>query len=107
MSRRDPALEYSPPPQRMPGGLASIWIAVAVAVWCAVELKWDDPFQSVGNAKATRVATAAGVLGILVAVRDLSRAQASGIAGANELPAIGLGFNIVTLLAAWTFLPYL
>jgi hypothetical protein len=106
MDSPKPVLEYSSPARGASGGLASIWIAVAVAVWCAVVMKWDDPFRSMGNEKAVRIATAAGALGILVAIRDMSRARAAGIES-NGFAALGLILNVLAVLASWTFLPCL
>jgi hypothetical protein len=96
-----PILEYSPPESVEVRGLASIWIAVAVFAFTAAVLVWDDPFQSMGNEKPVRVSFFAGTLGVLIAIRDLSKAKTS------TLPLVGLLLNVLAILAASVLLPYI
>ncbi len=101
MANKSPILEYVTISRQPRRAMTSIWIAVAIILFSAVVLNWDDPFQSVGNEKPVRIATVAGFLGIVVAIRDMSKWKDS------ILPTIGLLMNIVAMLAAWTFQPYI
>jgi hypothetical protein len=82
-------------------GLASIWIAVAIMAFTAIVLVWDDPFQSMGNEKPVRISFFAGILGILVAARDMLRWKKS------KLPFVGLLLNLLAILGASILLPYI
>ena len=106
MDSPQPVLEYSPPTVRYRGGGTSIWIGVAIAMWCAFVLGWGDPFHSDWNEKAIRFFNADGVVGMLVAVRDLSRAKAMGVRAARQ-PTIGLTLSALATLASWILLPYI
>lgn len=67
-----PKLDYETPTLRRghsPYTIASLCMGVAVLLFTAFVLVWDDPFKSQGNAKPVRIALAAGILGIILAVR--------------------------------------
>jgi hypothetical protein len=86
-------------------GIASIGMAILVFLFvivCGTEFLDMSPFQSMGNEKELRVSCIAAVLGILLAVRDLSDPVSKGTLG-----VIGLIVNVMGLIAAWICLPFL
>jgi hypothetical protein len=101
MENPKPVIEYASPAKPQQGSPASIWIAVAVFAFTLFVFFIGDPFQSMGNAKPTRICIIAGIVGILVAARDLSKRQKP------RLPMIGLFLNVLAILAATILLPYL
>ena len=101
MEKNNTILERSPPTQRRIRGMVSIGIAVAIMAFTAFVFIWDDPFQSIGNEKPTLISMIAGVVGILVAVSDMSEWKRS------KLPSVGLVLNVLAVLAAMVLLPYL
>lgn len=101
MKNEAPILEYSPPDQGRPRGATSIWIAVAIIAFTALVFFVDHPFQSVGNEKPVRISFFAGILGILVAARDMTKWKNS------KRPLVGLVLNVLAILGASILLPYI
>jgi hypothetical protein len=101
VENKNPIPEHSPPTQKQIRGLVSIWIAIAIMAFTALVLFWDDPFQSMGNEKPVRISIVAGILGMLVAVSDMSEWKKS------KLPRVGLVLNVLAIFGATILLPYI
>ena len=82
--------------------IASIAIALAVILFSLGVVVWDDPFQSMGNERPLRIATAAGFLGMFLALRALCDPNRELI-----LAKTGLVLNVLAILGAWVFVPYI
>jgi hypothetical protein len=95
-----PVIEYATAPKPQKGSPASIWIAATIFAFTLFVFFIDDPFQSMGNAKPMRICITAGILGMLVAVKDLSKQRSA------RLSVIGIVLNAIAMLAALIMLPY-
>jgi hypothetical protein len=82
--------------------IAPVCMSVAVFLFSAVVLFWDDPFESMSNQKPIRIGTAAGILGIILAIGAMSDQTKK-----QSLAITGLVLNVLAILAAWLFLPYI
>jgi small basic protein len=99
-------LDYATPgkaARHSPFGIASVGMAITILLFSIATFIWDDPiFQSEGNEKAVRVAMAAGLLGIVLGIRaacDTDRKQ--------TLAITGFWLNVLAIVAALLFLPYI
>lgn len=102
---KPPKLDYETPTLRRGHSrytLASICMGVAVLLFTAFVLVWDDPFESQGNEKPARIAVVAGILGIILAARggvDTQRDQ--------RVVVEGILLNVVAIVLATVLLPHL
>lgn len=100
-----PRLHYETPERRRrqsPYAIASICMGIAVLVFTAFVLGWDDPFQSRGNEKPARICVVAGVLGILLGARGAADSDRD-----QRLVKEGILLNLVAIVVATVLLPSL
>jgi hypothetical protein len=98
-------LRYARPPVRNGHSryaIASVGTALAIILFSLEVIVFNDPFKSMGNEKPLRIATAAGLLGILLATRAMCDPNRDLI-----LAKTGMLVNALAIIGAWIFVPYI